>query len=72
MIVHGADKILTFDAQDFVRYKSITVVHPETVLALPAMGAEELLMFQKKREAERRAALNELAGRNFDEGMSKE
>jgi len=31
MKVHGLDRILTFNMQDFGRYKGVTAVHPEAV-----------------------------------------
>lgn len=33
MLVHGVKRILTFNDQDFIRYKSIEAIHPRTVLA---------------------------------------
>jgi hypothetical protein len=31
MKAHGIGKILTFNVQDFARYKEIEALHPETV-----------------------------------------
>jgi predicted nucleic acid-binding protein len=32
MIVHGVDSILTFNAQDFLRYREISVLEPAKVV----------------------------------------
>jgi predicted nucleic acid-binding protein len=31
MKVHGLDRILTFNMQDFIRYEGVTAIHPESV-----------------------------------------
>lgn len=31
MVVHNIDRILTFDTDDFARYKEITAVHPDSL-----------------------------------------
>jgi predicted nucleic acid-binding protein len=33
MIVHGVDRILTFDVQDFARYHEVRAMHPESLMS---------------------------------------
>ena len=35
MIVHGIERLLTFNVADFRRYREITVISPESVLVSP-------------------------------------
>ena len=35
MVVHGIDRLLTFNKADFARYQQITVISPQDVLGLP-------------------------------------
>lgn len=40
MYVHGVTQILTFNIDDFTRYKDITVVHPQEVPDVVAFGSD--------------------------------
>ncbi len=33
MTVYGVERVLTFNAEDFKRYSSITALHPSSMLA---------------------------------------